>query len=382
MIKIVADKNIPFLRGVLEPYAAVRYIPGNAITRKDLRDADALITRTRTSCNASLLQNTNIQIIASATIGYDHIDTEFCSKAGIIWKNAPGSNAHSVLQYVASAFAYLISQHTISIENIVVGIVGVGHVGSLIHTFCKSSGIRCLLNDPPRERQEGKDNFVPIDTILAEADIVSFHAPLNYSGIDATFHMAGQEFFGKLKKSPFIINTSRGGVIDSNALKEALTHKKIKGFILDVWEEEPDIDEELLQRSLLGTPHIAGYSIDGKANATAECVNELSQHFHLDLNNWYPGDLPGMEKSKIYVDCLGRSQQEVMEEVFWTCYPIKKESDRLKAKPGRFEEFRNHYPVRRDFHYYELVLNRPDKMISDHFTALGFKTKLITTDHQ
>jgi len=197
-MKIVADDKIPFLRSVLEPYADVIYLPGRAITRKTLADADALLTRTRTKCTGELLRGTKVRFIGTATIGFDHIDTQFCEKNGITWTNAPGSNSSSVHQYMAAALLKMASEFRLSLKGKTIGIVGVGNVGSKVEKLAGILGMKILLNDPPRARKEGEKNFVSLIDILTESDIVTLHVPLNIVGEDSTWHLLNEKNIKKL----------------------------------------------------------------------------------------------------------------------------------------------------------------------------------------
>ena len=292
-MKIIADDKIPFLRGALEPYAEVVYLPGKEITHDVLLDADAILIRTRTKCNARLLQKTNVRFIGTATIGYDHIDTQFCEANGIRWTNAPGCNSSSVQQYIAAALLTIASGFRFSLRGKTLGIIGVGNVGSKVAMLGKSLGMNVLLNDPPRARMEGDKEFAGIDIILRQSDIVTVHVPLTMTGEDKTYHLFNDTAFKEMKKRSWFFNSSRGEVTDSIALKNMLTSSNLGGAVIDVWENEPDVDPELLSGVYLATPHIAGYSTDGKANGTAMVVNSLSRFFDLPLVNWYPGNVPG-----------------------------------------------------------------------------------------
>jgi erythronate-4-phosphate dehydrogenase len=257
-MKVVIDDKIPYIKGALEPFADVVYLPGSKTTPEVVKNADAIITRTRTMCNEKLLAGSSVKFIATATIGYDHIDTAYCSQAGIEWTNAPGCNAKSVEQYIASALFTWALERRIKLREKTIGIVGLGNVGSKVARFCEIIGMKVLLNDPPRERAEGSNNFVSLETIQQQADIITFHVPLNMAGEDATFHMSNDLFFGKLARKPLVINSCRGEVFDTNAMKTALKSGVITDIIADCWENEPDIDRELLDMAYLATPHIAG----------------------------------------------------------------------------------------------------------------------------
>lgn len=348
MLKIVADSKIPFLEGALEGVAQVVYLPGGKITREHLTDADALITRTRTKCNEALLKGTSVKIIASATIGYDHIDTSYCDANGIRWTNAPGCNSGSVKQYIASALAEIISIEKRSFEEITLGIIGVGNVGSKVAAMAKTLGVKVLLNDPPRQRNEGNGEFTGIDTLIAQSDIITMHVPLSHQGIDKTFLLANADFLGKMKSGAWFINSSRGEVMETQALIGALESKHIAGAVIDVWENEPNIDPRLLKLAHLATPHIAGYSADGKANGTAMSVQAISKFFNLGLDNWQPTNVPQAPQSELEIDCTSKSKEQIFTEICRFAYNIRIDSDKLKKSPETFEQQRESYPIRRE----------------------------------
>lgn len=348
MLKIVADSKIPFLEGALESVAKVVYLPGGKITREHLIDADALITRTRTKCNEALLKGSSVKIIASATIGYDHIDTAYCDANGIRWTNAPGCNSGSVKQYIASALAEIISIEKRSFEDITLGIIGVGNVGSKVASMAKTLGIKVLLNDPPRERNEGTGKFTDVETLIAQSDIITMHVPLSHQGIDKTFHLADADFFGKMKRGAWFINSSRGEVMETQALIGVLESKHIAGAVIDVWENEPNIDPRLLKLAHLATPHIAGYSADGKANGTAMSVQTISKFFNLGLDIWHPTNVPQAPQSELEMGCTSKSKEQIYTEICRFAYNIRIDSDKLKKSPETFELQRESYPIRRE----------------------------------
>ncbi|MCW8848857.1 MAG: 4-phosphoerythronate dehydrogenase, partial [Melioribacteraceae bacterium] len=241
-IKIVADDKIPFLKGVLEPFVQVEYFPGSKISSEKIIDADALIIRTRTKCNKDLLEGTNVKLITTATIGTDHIDVEYCEQNNIKWINAPGCNSTSVMQYITSALLSLAEKQNFILSDKTIGIVGVGNVGSKIKKIAETLGMNVLVNDPPRERLEGGNEFSNLEILKSESDIITFHVPLIREGIDKTYHLADETFFNQLTKKLIIINSSRGEVIKTSALKDSVSKGKISNIVLDVWENEPDID--------------------------------------------------------------------------------------------------------------------------------------------
>jgi len=372
-MKIVADDKIPFLKGVLETFADVVYLPGKAINRKAVADADALLIRTRTKCTEDLLKGTKVRFIGTATIGFDHIDTQYCEKQGIVWTNAPGCNSSSVQQYVAAALLKMASEFRFSLKGKTIGIVGVGNVGSKVAKFAELMGMNVLLNDPPRARAEGEKNFVSLGTILYESDIVTLHVPLNIVGDDATWHMINDKCFKKMKKGAWLFNTSRGEVTETAAIKKVLSTGKPGGAVLDVWENEPDIDIELMARTFLSTPHIAGYSTDGKAKGTSMVVNSLCKHFNLPLKDWYPENVPPPEHPVIPIDGVGKTDEDIIRQAVNHTYNIEEDNIRLRFSPSDFEKQRGEYGIRREFSAYTVRMNGGTKKVRKMLEGLGFK---------
>ena len=342
-MKIVADKNVPFLEGVFEPFAEVEYMNGKDISRNDMMDADAMIIRTRTKCNAELLEGTKVSMIATATIGTDHIDLDYCRSKGIEVHNAEGCNAGGVLQYVFSALYGVAARKAIKLDDVTMGIVGVGHVGSLVEKMARYLGFKVLLCDPPRAEAEGDEKFCSLDYLLANSQIVTLHVPLN----DTTRNMADEEFFAMMPTGSIFINASRGEVVDEDALMMALP--KFGAVVIDTWKNEPDINEELLELVDIATPHIAGYSYQGKLNGTAASVQAVARHFGIEpLYDFYPqGD--GEDRSPVLLDLKGKTQGEVAA-VFQYNYPIYTDDFRFRMEPHNFEKMRSNYQYRREIY--------------------------------
>lgn len=348
-MKIVCDDKIPFLRGTLEPFAEVVYLPGKQTTAEVVKDADALITRTRTACNEALLKDSKVKVIATATIGFDHIDTAWCESNGIIWKNAPGCNSWSVKQYVSSVLVSLARRHSLDLSSMTLGVVGVGNVGSKVAEAASLLGMKVLLNDPPRERREGSDKFVSLDTLMEQSDIITLHVPLTKEGEDATWHLFDAERIARLRTDQFLFNSSRGPVVDNKALKAALLAKSLKGAVLDVWEGEPELDRELISLLEYSTPHIAGYSADGKANGTTMSVRTVASVLGLPLTDWTASGVPApAQPLEFTIDAAGKTKQEVLTEAILYTYDVQKDTDALRADPELFEKLRGDYPVRRE----------------------------------
>jgi erythronate-4-phosphate dehydrogenase len=336
-MKVIVDNKIPYIKGNIEKIAEeVVYLPGQAFTKEEVKDADALIVRTRTLCNRDLLEGSRVKFIATATIGFDHIDTAYCREAGIAWTNCPGCNAGSVEQYVHASLLLLKHHKGLDLGKATLGIVGVGHVGKRVQRMAEALGMRVLLNDPPRE-DNGENGFVSLQTIAEECDVITFHTPLNREGKYRTFHLADEAFFGNLKRTPYLINSSRGEVVSAEALLQALETGQIKDAVIDTWEGEPDISLELLRKVFVGTPHIAGYSADGKANATRMSLEALCQYFGKSAEF---GIVPPVLPEKTY--------SENPEEAYLELYNPMDDSLRLKENPEKFEWFRGNYPLRRE----------------------------------
>ncbi len=374
MLKIVADSKIPFLRGALENHARVEYFHGSEIGPQHVKDADALIVRTRTRCNEKLLSGSSVKYIATATIGFDHIDAEYCSANGISWSNAPGCNSGSVLQYIASSLAHITSVSGRDFGQLSLGIVGVGHVGKKVEKLARLLGMKVLLNDPPRERNEGSAAFTNLGRLLEESDIITMHVPLNREGDDRTFHLAGEDFFDAFIPQGWFINTSRGEVMDTDILVRSLQSGHLSGSIIDVWENEPCIDPQLLSLAEISTPHIAGYSLDGKANGTAWSVRAISRFFGLGLDRWYPENIPVPVNGMINIEKDYQGVDNLLRRLFFHCYNIRDDSSRLKASPGNFELFRDNYPPRREYGAFRLNFENPGDPVIKRLKDIGFKT--------
>ena len=264
-MKIIADTNIPYVEECFSSVGEVVLAEGREISAGLVRDADVLLVRSVTGVGRDLLQGSSVRFVGTATIGVDHIDQEYLKAMGIGFASAPGSNANSVAEYVIAAMLEVGAKKGIGLDGSSIGIVGVGNVGSRVESRAKSIGMEVVLNDPPLKRQTGDKKYRDIEDVYG-CDFVTIHVPLSYEGIDKTYHMAGEKFFSKLKKGSVFINTSRGAVVETSCLKKAIVAGRFGGCVLDVWENEPGIDEELLQVVDIGTAHIAGYSFDGKVN--------------------------------------------------------------------------------------------------------------------
>ncbi len=373
-MKIICDNKIPFLKGVLEPYSEVVYLPGAQTTAEVVKDADALITRTRTICGRELLEGSDVKVIATATIGFDHIDTKWCEGNGIVWRNAPGCNSWSVKQYIASVLCTLARKYGFEFKDITLGVVGVGNVGSKVAEVAHLLGCNVLLNDPPRAREEGPGGYVSLDEIVGKSDIITLHVPLSKEGEDATWHLFDSERISSMRPDQILINSSRGPVVDNKALKEALQSGSIKAGVLDVWEGEPNLDRELIDLLDITTPHIAGYSADGKANGTMASVRTVSELLGLPLTDWKPEGIPAPKQPlEFTLDAAGKTLQQVLEEAVIHTYDVTEDSDALREHPERFEALRGDYPVRREFTAFTVRLQGGTEEEAQLLSRIGFK---------
>ena len=331
MMKVLVDIAIPFLRGVLEPFCEVEYIKGDHFTRDAVQSADALIIRTRTRCDRALLEGSRVQFIATATIGFDHIDLDYCRANNIAVSTSAGCNARGVLQWVAASLAELAKRDGFTPQERILGIVGVGNVGRLVKEYAEHWGFRTICSDPPREERE-KLGFVSLEEVLEAADILTLHTPLDAT----THHLINSENIKILRSGSALINASRGECVATEATK-----RNDLIYITDVWEGEPNIDREYLAKSIISTPHIAGYSAQGKANASAMVVQALARHFDLPLKEWQPLEVKRVEPVLI-------SWREICSSISQYCN-LHSDSAALRSNPENFEILRNEYNYREEY---------------------------------
>jgi len=362
-MRLIADKNIPFLKGVLDPFFDVEYYSGSEITSEIVRNADALIIRTRTICDSNLLSGSKVKFIGSATIGFDHIDTNYCANNNITWVNAPGCNSAGVQQWVAAALIHWAELNSMKLSGLTIGVVGVGNVGKKVVDLARVLGMKVLCCDPPRKRNEGLSDFVDFETVLKESDIITFHVPLNYEGVVKTFHMLNHHSIALCKPNVYIINSSRGEVLNTEGLISFLESNPNAQVALDVWENEPNLSVELLRKTIIATPHIAGYSLEGKVMGTKMVIDSLSQFFNLGISPWLPSPNPLVEKIKL------TNPTNIVAAIKST-YNIL--GDDLRNTFESFESLRNNYNYRRDFSGHTVDLY---SKYSDYLKKIGFSVR-------
>ena len=373
-MKIVVDENISYGKEAFENLGEVELIPGREITNKCLLDKDALIVRSITDVNEDLLEKTKVKFVGTATIGTDHIDEEYLLKEKIKFGYAPGCNSYAVTEYVYSAITYIANKYNLNIEKMSLGIIGYGNIGTKIEVVAKALGLKTVINDPPLERTTNNKKIATQGDELS-CDIVTFHVPLNLEGIDKTVHLLNEKNISLIKNKAILINASRGPVFDNNVLKNKLKEKNNVFAVLDVWEKEPDYDLELMELVEIGTPHIAGYSFEGKANGTTMIYEQLCEH--LDIKpNWIP-KLPDAPDS--IIDLKGKVKKlERLKALFDKSYQIKNDDLLMREasnftneeKTAHFDSLRKNYRLRRELINYQVRIDSSNKTNSKILSTL------------
>lgn len=342
-MKIVIDKSIPFVEGVFEPYAEVVYKEGPLICRQDVLDADAMLIRTRTRCDAALLEGSAVKIIATVTVGTDNIDVDYCRDHGIFFKNANGCNAGGVSNYVFSALYGTAARRSIKLAGATLGIIGLGSVGQRVEDMGRSLGFKILRHDPKKAEIEWYTKFCSLDTLLAESDIVTLHLPLT----DTTRGLADKAFFARMKPGAFFINTAAGDIVVEEDLLEAIP--RLGPVAIDTWSHEPNINLALMNAVDIATPHIAGYSLQGKQIGTSMAVRTIARFFSIpDLYDYFPTtELTGYQAVKI--DATEKTQGQIASIIQYN-YPIFSDDFLFRMSPAKFDELRNNYQYRREFY--------------------------------
>jgi erythronate-4-phosphate dehydrogenase len=405
-MKIVADRNIPFVAKCFSSVGEVKVVEGRQITPEAVRDAEILLVRSVTKVGAELLSGSKVRFVGTATIGFDHIDVGFLRQNNIGFASAPGSNANSAAEYVIAALLEIGQRDDIDLEDKSIGIIGAGNVGGRAAKKASALGMKVYLNDPPlqryknshREHREhrvnkeldnallrieqltGKAEFLPIEELFG-CDFITLHTPLTFEGIDRTFHLADENFFKSLKERCVFINTSRGGVVDSGALKATIRAGKLRAVVLDVWENEPNIDMELLRMVDIGTPHIAGYSLDGKIAGMIMIYKAACKYFGLEARYDIEDFLPEPTVRQLRINPKSGTEQDVLAGAVQKVYDIRKDDARLRwilerpaEKRGEFfDSLRRNYPVRREFGNTLIVLEEPCKTVVEKLAGIGFR---------
>jgi len=379
-MKIVADENIPFVAECFSSIGKVVVVSGREITPDIIADAEALLVRSITRVDSSLLAGSKVRFVGTATIGLDHIDVDFLRQNNIGFASAPGSNANSAAEYVIAALLEIEQKHQITLQGKSIGIIGAGNVGSRVAKKAAALGMKVYLNDPPLKRQTGDPKYLPLEELF-DCDFITLHTPLTFKGIDKTFHLADERFFKSLKPGSVFINTSRGGVVDSSALKATIETSSLKAVVLDVWENEPNIDTELLEMVDIGTPHIAGYSLDGKIAGMIMIYKAACEYFGFSAKFDVKSFLPEPAVPELTVNPDDGDEQELIWRAVQKIYNISEDDHKLKEilqepteKRGEFfDNLRKNYFVRREFQNTQIILEAPCQSIAKKLTGIGFK---------
>jgi len=386
-MKTTCASSLAYGKEAFATLGEVDVLEGRTMTASDLATTDILAIRSTTKVTPDLLEGAPVRFVGTATIGIDHLDTAYLERRGIPWTAAPGSNANSVGEYVAAALLALACRHDLTLQGRTVGIIGVGHVGSQVARKARALGMKVLLNDPPRARASGNDRpglelgpFTGLEEVLERADIVTLHVPLTESGPDATVQMANSTFFDRMKSGSIFINAARGGIMNSEALLQAVISGRIAHTIIDTWEQEPGIRTDLPARVDIGTPHIAGYSFDGKVNGTAMIYAAACAA--LDITpSWHAADeLPRPTVPRIALEAAGRRDEAVLHAVVRQVYDIESDAallcDKIAETPqdvaAIFDQLRGNYPVRREFPHTTVVIPDASPGLKAKVRDLGF----------
>lgn len=383
-MQFVVDEEIPFGREAFSHLGSVTLFPGRAMTRETLRDADALIVRSVTRVDAALLAGTNVQFVGTATTGVEHIDREYLAARNIGFAAALGCNANAVAEYVLTALLVTARAKNLVLDGKTLGIIGAGRIGSLVANKAPALGLRTLLHDPPLERTTGDRRYLPLSEIL-QADFVTLHVPLTLAGTDATFHMIGADELARMAPSSILINTARGEVVDNAALLAALTAGTIGGAVIDVWEGEPSIDWDLLNHVTLGTPHIAGYSSDGKIKATVMLYHACCRFWGIKPV-WTPPPAPPTDTARgtappVAFDATGKDFQTLAHEIVTTLYDLPEDHARMRDildapepwRPQAFDQLRRDYPHRREFACTPISITGGDRNFTARLQTWGIR---------
>jgi len=373
-LNIVADENIPALERLFGHLGQIRKLPGRTIQNNDLQQADLLLVRSVTRVDQALLENTAVKFVGTATIGTDHIDTDWLARNNIGFSSAPGCNADAVAEYVISNLLLIAAEQGFRLTDKVVGIVGVGNVGRRLQQRLQKLGVKLLLNDPPRA-DAGEQGFTGLTPLLQQADIICLHTPLIKSGAHPSYHLLNDQNLKCIKPGAILLNAGRGPVIDNKALLSWHGERNDVTLLLDVWEDEPVVDRQLAQRVRIGTPHIAGYSLDGKIRGTwmlyrAFCLQQ--------------GITPDIELAECLASAgpepeIQLDGSESLTDIVHAVYQPEADFKRFmaslvdaEAQPLAFDLLRKNYPVRREFVAAKLSGVTPSAELTEQLKAVGF----------
>ena len=377
-MNIVVDENIAYAKKAFSEFGDVQLVDGRKINNQQLKNVDVFIVRSITNVNSNLLDGTKVKFVGTATIGSDHIDLNYLEKNNITFADAKGCNADSVAEYVFTALFKIAADENIRLNKKSIGVVGIGNIGSKVVRIAEELGMLVLKNDPPLERKGIGEKYVSLDEIL-QADIITTHVPLNKGGRDNTVHLLNKDNLNQIRYGAIIINTSRGVVINNDALYNITQSKKLYN-ILDVWENEPGINIDLLNITKIGTAHIAGYSLEGKVNGTVMIYNALCNFARIPPS-WKP-ELPEVENKEFVLD-VSKNDELKLYNLLRSVHDIESDDWRMRnmikvkgEERGKyFALLRKEYPIRREFSNYTVKLREDELYLKKILEALRFKTE-------
>jgi len=370
-VKILVDENMPYAGDLFRRLGEVKAVPGRPIPAAELADADALMVRSVTKVNEALLSGTPIKFVGTATAGTDHVDEQWLQQAGIGFSAAPGCNAIAVVEYVFSSLMLLAERDGFDLRDRTVGIVGVGNVGSRLQARLEAWGVKTLLCDPPRADRGDDGEFLPLDALVRDADVLTFHTPLFKDGPYKSWHLADEEVISRLKPGAILINACRGPVVDNAALLRRLETGQSLSVILDVWEPEPDLDVALLAKVDIGTAHIAGYTLEGKARGTTQVFEAFSDFIGKRQQVALDTLLPAPEFGRITLH--GPLDQSILKRLIHLVYDVRRDDALLRKVagiPGEFDKLRKNYLERREWS--SLYVQCDDNQAATLLQKLGF----------
>jgi len=374
-MEIVADENIPFVSTVFASLGEVRTLIGRQINRADLGDAEVLLVRSVTQVDEKLLAGSAVRFVGTATIGLDHIDLDYLSKKNMAFASAQGSNATSAAEYVISALLIIAERQGFQLRDKTVGIIGCGNVGSRVLKKLKALGVECIIHDPPLQEKTDNRDYVDLNTVLC-ADIITLHVPLTKGGRYPTEHLINADFLAKLQDEVVLVNTSRGAVVDERALLERLAARPTMTTILDVWKNEPNINQLLLQRATLGTPHIAGYSFDGKVRGTEMLYAAVCDYFQQTQQAQITLPAPPLRRLSFSHTI---DDQVAIQTAVMACYDVRRDDAALRRTAleasAYFDNLRKNYPMRREFSCVEIELPAEKSALAAQLRGLGFTVR-------
>ncbi|SEM99548.1 erythronate-4-phosphate dehydrogenase [Pseudomonas sp. ok272] len=374
---IVADENIPLLDAFFQGFGEIRRVPGRSIDRATVEQADVLLVRSVTNVNRALLEGSKVRFVGTCTIGTDHLDLDYFAQAGITWSSAPGCNARGVVDYVLGSLLTLAEIEGVALAERTYGVVGAGEVGARLVKVLKGLGWHVLVCDPPRQAAEGGD-YASLEQVIAQCDVISLHTPLSTSGEQSTWHLFDRQRLQQLKPGAWLINASRGPVVDNAALRDVLLEREDLQAVLDVWEGEPSVDIALAELCVIATPHIAGYSLDGKQRGTAQIYQAFCQFIDQAASVTLDQLLPAPWLAQVHVNASSDPAWALAMLCRGVYDPRRDDADFRRSlvvsgaeQRAAFDLLRKHYPERREIDGLQVRIDGESPQLKQIVTALG-----------